>query len=473
MTEKTVNISITTEINNKAIKREISAEAASLDGEMIKVMVQLIREAIAGGLEAIDDQIREREAKDWKNLGREKHRVITAVGEVEIKRRVYRDGTGKRRKPLDEMMGLDRYQRETNVVRMMGAWLATQNSYRDAADELSYLVKNRITHSKIQRMVWSIGNALADVEEAEIKQWDGAEDGEEKISSPVLFGESDGVMISLQREKKRNIEARVGIMYTGKKTIGVGRKRLENKVCMTKIVRNSEEWKQIIQKMADRHYDLSAVKYLVTGGDGNTWVKRSFDYIWVEKRENVLDRFHLYRASKTALGFNRETMQMVSRMRRNGFGVVVDELNEAKENARGIKKERITEYIQYLEGNQISLKDVQISENGHILSLGGIEGNVDKLVARRMKGRGRSWRIPGARAMVTLCRYRPQLRDLALKLTRYQSEYASPKRKKNISYDTWLHCSLPLFSGSNQNKPWVKELRTKIHNRRVLSMEYL
>jgi len=64
-------------------------------------------------------------------------------------------------------------------------------------------------------------------------------------------------------------------------------------------------------------------------------------------------------------------------MRRNGFGVVVDELNEAKENARGRKKERITEYIQYLEGNQISLKDVQISENGHILSLGGIEGNGD------------------------------------------------------------------------------------------------
>jgi hypothetical protein len=72
------------------------------------------------------------------------------------------------------MMGLDRYQRETNVVRMMGAWLATQNSYRDAADELSYQVKNKITHSKIQRMVWSIGNELADVEEAEIKQWDGS-----------------------------------------------------------------------------------------------------------------------------------------------------------------------------------------------------------------------------------------------------------------------------------------------------------
>ena len=433
MTEKTVNISITTEINGKAIKREISAEAACLDGEMIKLMVEMIREAITGGLEAIDDQIREREAKGWKNLGREKHRVITAVGEVEIKRRVYRDGAGKRRKPLDEMMGLDRYQRETNVVRMLGAWLATQNSYRDAADELSYLVKYRITHSKIQRMVWAIGNALADVEEAEIEQWDGAEDWEQKISSPVLFGESDGVMISLQREKQRKIEARVGIMYTGKKTIGVDRKRLENKVCMTKIVRNSKEWKQSIQKMADKHYDLSAVEYLITGGDGNTWVKQSFDYIWTKNRENVLDRFHLYRASKTALGFNRDTMQIVKRMRRKGFGDIVDELNEAKEKAGGRKKESTVKYIQYLEDNQNSLMDVQISDNGQPLSLGGIEGNVDKLVARRMKSRGRSWRIPGARAMVTLCRYRPQLRDLALELTRHQAEYSSPKRKKSIS----------------------------------------
>ena len=50
MTEKTVKISITTEINGKAIKREIRAEAAGLDGEMIKMMVEMIRETIAGGL---------------------------------------------------------------------------------------------------------------------------------------------------------------------------------------------------------------------------------------------------------------------------------------------------------------------------------------------------------------------------------------------------------------------------------------
>ena len=88
MIEKTVTISITTEVNGKALKREISVGTASIDGEMIKLMSEVMRTTIAEGLEAIDDQIREREAKDWKNLGREKHRVITAIGEVEIKRRV-------------------------------------------------------------------------------------------------------------------------------------------------------------------------------------------------------------------------------------------------------------------------------------------------------------------------------------------------------------------------------------------------
>ena len=473
MTEKTVTISITTEVNGKAHNQEISVGSAGLDGELIKIMAELMRTIITEGLEAIDDQIREREAKDWKNLGREKHRVLTAMGEVEIKRRVYRDGAGKRRKPLDEQMGLGRYQRETNVVRMMGAWLATQNSYRDAADELSYLVKNRITHSKIQRMVWAIGNALADVEEAEINHWDGGADWQEKINAPVLFGESDGVMIALQRERRRKVEARVGIMYTGKKAIGAGRYRLQNKVCMTKLVHNSQEWQQIIQKMADKHYDLSAVKYLITGGDGNVWVKKSFDYISVEQRENVLDRYHLYRASKTALGFSRETIQVVKRMRQHGLPAVIDDLNQAHKNARGRRRERLAEYIQYLESNQDALKDVQLSENGRPLSLGGIEGNVDKLVARRMKGRGRSWRIPGARAMVTLCRYRPQLRDLTLKLTYQPDQPSALKSKKSIRYGSWLQCSLPLFSSSYQNQPWAKELRRNLHDRRVLSMDYL
>jgi hypothetical protein len=83
------------------------------------------------------------------------------------------------------------------------------------------------------------------------------------------------------------IEARVGIMCTGKKTIGVGRKRLENKVCMTKIVRNSKEWKQTIHKTADRYNNLSSVQHLNTGGDGNTWVSIVLIISWMRSERSL------------------------------------------------------------------------------------------------------------------------------------------------------------------------------------------
>jgi len=48
-------------------------------------------------------------------------------------------------------------------------------------------------------------------------------------------------------------------------------------------------------------------------------------------------------------------------------------------------------------------------------NLGGIEGNVDKLVVRRLKGRGLSWRLDGVKAMLEVCRHKEELRQGAYK----------------------------------------------------------
>lgn len=42
------------------------------------------------------------------------------------------------------------------------------------------------------------------------------------IPTKVLYGESDGVWISLQGEAKQKTEVRVGILHTGKRVVGVG-----------------------------------------------------------------------------------------------------------------------------------------------------------------------------------------------------------------------------------------------------------
>jgi RNase P protein component len=77
---------------------------------------------------------------------------------------------------------------------------------------------------------------------------EGLESG--KQVAEVLYGESDGVWICLQGEERKKTEVRVGILYTGKKVIATGRNRLENKVVVTKIVKNSQEWQETLLKTA-------------------------------------------------------------------------------------------------------------------------------------------------------------------------------------------------------------------------------
>ena len=101
------------------------------------------------------------------------------------------------------------------------------------------------------------------------------------------------------------------------------------------------------------------------------------------------------------------------------------------------------------------------------LVLGGIEGNVDKLVVHRMKGRGCSWRLPGLRAMLALCRNCEQLKLHAYRYLPTQVPDKNYHRLPNleVEYSEAIQKSMPIFSGPDQDKPWVKSLYRLIHGR--------
>jgi hypothetical protein len=100
-------------------------------------------------------------------------------------------------------------------------------------------------------------------------------------------------------------------------------------------------------------------------------------------------------------------------------------------------------------------------------TLGAIEGNVDKLVVHRMKGRGCSWRLPGVRAMLALLRHAPPLRSQAY---RYLPLDTPPRSYRTlqfleVEYAETTQASMPVFHGPHQNKPWVKSLHRRIYGR--------
>jgi len=126
----------------------------------------------------------------------------------------------------------------------------------------------------------------------------------------------------------------VAIMSTGRKQIGKDRYRFENKRCITAIGLNSEMWQEQIVRESYLYYDLSETKMLISGGDGNQWVRHSFDRMEIPQ-EFILDRFHLRRAARRIFHYQADAAQIVNQLRHKGFSSVSTDLSQRIEQSEG------------------------------------------------------------------------------------------------------------------------------------------
>ena len=468
MTENSVPISINIKVGNEEREYQKTVKASDLEEYVQGIATEIGQQVIKASIQELDNQMVATVPKTWRNAGTEERWMISSVGAVRYKRRVYVDEQKQRRKPVDELLGIRRYGRMSSRVQEIGSYLASNGTYRHAADQLSWLIKTSISHSAIQRMAWTIGNRIADGEEAQRKHI--FENGEQqepgKISAPVLYAESDGVWVHLQREKRKSAEVRVAILSTGRKLIGKDRFRLENKHCITAIGMNSEMWQEQVLREAHLCYDLEETKLLISGGDGNQWVRHTFDRLQIHQ-EFILDRFHLLRAARRSFGDWEAAKDCVTQLRQYGFDSVQSDLRKLIQQSYGRREQKLKEFYRYVHHNQDGLLDLECRGYSLPVRLGAIEGNVDKLVVHRMKGRGCSWRLPGVRAMLALCRNADQLRYHAYRYLPIQSSVTSYHSRQilDVQYSEAFQFSMPVFKGPHQNKPWVRSLRYFIFGR--------
>lgn len=469
MTDEAVEISIILKVCGEAIEYTRKIAIAALETGISQVVQEIGSTVLMAGLKGLDQELRKAVPAGWQNVGTEERSILSSVGRICYRRRIYKDEQGVRRKPLDEVLGVARYERESERVRQMGSYLACEGTYRRAADQISWLMKTPVSHSAIQRMVWQVGNRIADGEEAERRRIFESGEALEKgtVKAEVLYGESDGVWLHLQRENRRSVEARVATLYSGKQPIGKKRYRLADKCSMAALGLSGEAWQEHVLRTAHRYYDLEQTRLLITGGDGNQWVRRTFQRFELQQ-EFVLDRFHLSRAACRAIGDRVAAQEMTHKLRQQGFAAVDQEVRQCIEQASGKRKEKLKQFYQYIFYQQDGLLDLsQRGYSSELGNLGAIEGNVDKLVIHRMKGRGCCWRLRGARAMLALCQRKEALKHLAFQYLPLELP-KQPKRRKGLALDRldrseYLQANMPIFDGPDQNKPWVKELYRYVH----------
>ena len=107
-----------------------------------------------------------------------------------------------------------------------------------------------------------------------------------------------------------------------------------------------------------------------------------------------------------------------------------------------------------------------------------MEGNEAQVLARRMKGKGMSWSIKGARNMAKVrelvangevglwCKRNSQVE----RAERREEEKRKPRPfKKGNKHTAWLEAGVPALYGPCACEPWVKTLRTLIYPPHLLN----
>lgn len=424
-------------------------------------------------LEELDDKLMLEKATNMKVVGFKEHWLTTIFGDIRIKRRLYRDKNGNYRFLLDEKMGLDKGSHVSPKVKELAILASTRYTFREVEQNIKAIFPWGISHTTVHNLSGKVAGSYIAEEEKEVNALfeDGVIPETEGKVLPYLVIEADGVNIALQREEEGRAEVKVGIAHEGWQEISKNRYKLKEKSVYSGIMHGDRFWEGFSLSLAKK-YDLPRIGKVIVGGDGASWVKEGAELVGGLYQ---LDRFHLKRALHQGLANDPLVVEVYESCITGEITKVDRLLIEAQEKADSDKAKEIMRLRGYLMENCYGLRDYRLEvDGGGLRGLGAIEGNVDKLIADRMKKRGMSWTKRGADRMARLISLRER-GDLNT-WVKYQNKPRSiPSREKALpkgdQYQhrdnaAWLSASLPALHGPHSDRPWVRILWALAHGNR-------
>lgn len=438
----------------------------------------LAQEMAKALLENIDEELMRERERSLKVECLKEHWIITVFGDIRVRRRLYSDSQGNYHFLLDEAMGLRKGSGMSSKVEELATFLCSYLPFEKSERLMRALLPDGISHTTIHRLVARVVDPYLDEEEREIEEVfeDGVIPESEGKVVPYLMVEADGVGIALQREEERRTEVKVGIAYEGWDEVGKGHYKLKGKTTYTGIMGGSRFWEGLSLTLAKK-YDLSQVGKVIVGSDGAAWARQGTEILGGVFQ---LSRFHLRRASRLRRALLRglkgdvELANQVYRACVTGNGALADALLV---RAQGLASEEESKEIAQLRGylieNACGLADYRLGVAGDGLrGIGAIEGNVDKLIATRMKKRGMSWTKDGGNRMARLInlRERGQLHSWINHSPDKPKSRSTPEkriqlRQRLLNKDSgaWLEANLPALYGPHANRPWARVLWAIAH----------
>ena len=268
-------------ITNKFIRRSLLKTSVMESGKELKQaicdlertlwakVIECAKEIYVKLLEQIDALIKRYRPKNLIVSHKRSTWYKTWLGSIRVSRRQYRDQDGNYRYLLDELLGMGKYRHITTKVQETALDLVGNMTFRRSAETLRKTTGIDLSHQTIHRLLKRTADECLDnadkeiawfQETGELSQVDGKKIGR-------LMIEADGVILSLQREKSRKTEVKLGISYEGWNKIGKDRYGTLNKTVYADIADSDKFWAGMTLKLHKR-YDMSNIMQTVVGGDG-------------------------------------------------------------------------------------------------------------------------------------------------------------------------------------------------------------
>ena len=354
-------------------------------------------------LEHYDTYLMENRDKGaYRNKGRKKTTVKTIYGEVEYERRIYQvtreDGLTEFVYLLDEQLEISGAGLiSMNMAEQMVSGV-TEMSYRETAEKITDMTGQSISAMGVWNVIQTLGEKVCEDEQKLVKAHKAGQLKGDK-EAPVLFEETDGIYIRLQREKQNKGEIKVGIAYDGWKETGKDRYALDSKVVVAGFS-NSKEFQEYREAAIAEKYNLDETEIRIMNADGAEWVKNICDADTVFQ----LDPFHRNKAIKENIPYPDSITaihELLDTQELDRLFEYLEIYKNSLEDDEEIKKaERL---ITYFRNNREGL--IPYSEKGLNLpeskdgliyrNMGTMENHVWSVIAKRMKHNHTSWSIKG------------------------------------------------------------------------------
>lgn len=393
----------------ETILSEKGLDFNALEKEIFKIGCEFAAGLMEQVLGIMDEHLaKSRDKKQYRHKGKRWTSLKTLMGEVAYGRTVYEtkleSGETACVYLLDEALRLDTFGKVTSNLAARIAECASVCSYREAAERVSSMTGQTISHGGAWNVIQNLGERLSEVEkEQSYRAKDGRGSGENV--TPILFEEADGVWINMQgkdRPKKgRKCEMKMAAAYDGWEKEGKDRYRLRNKVMVCGF-EESKEFQRKKEGAIAATFDTDEITIRILNGDGGGWIKGGLVDADVHFQ---LDPFHKNReiTRKVRDESQRETIRrLLSEKRVTDCLTFIKGIAEIAEEE--VDRKNLMGLYEYFSNNKEGLLPYQ--ERGLRLpeppagveyrNLGTMEHHVCDGAAKRMKHQKASWSKAGA-----------------------------------------------------------------------------